>query len=563
MTMSTATQQTTAILDGDRIVIRTPFSPESAAFCRSLPESRVVCQAAKSEDGLSVWRCLATPWTCKKIYERWEIRVSSSTTDVRRMTEWAFHPKIRLYPAGSQLLQPRIRKMDAWDHQCEAYHRIRCFQSYMLALDMGVGKSRCVVDLVQNVGHQAILILCPKSVIPVWRREFDRHAAIDIDVLCLDKGSSISKAAEAKKFLYSNRGVRPAVVVVNYESAIQPSLLRLFTSQLWGLVVCDESQKIKSPQGKASLCAYEIGKLAKQRLCLTGTPMPHSPMDLYSQYRFLDAGIFGTSITRFRTRYAVCDKMFPSKVNEWINQGELKEKYHSISYRVEAKDVLNLPPVAHERITIALKPETRKLYDEMRDEMIVEIAAGTVTASNALVKLKCLAQITSGFLSGNGVPDSPVGSEKADALRDLLEKLGYSFDSPTVVFCRFRHDLAVAKQVAENLGRTYGEISGPRKDALDDMGCMADGLDVVGVQMQAGSTGIDLTRANYGIYYSVNWSLGDYDQSIARLHRPGQKQHTFFYHILCEDTVDYSVYAAFDKRRKIVDAVLRDLTTEV
>ena len=135
-------------------------------------------------------------------------------------------------------------------------------------------------------------------------------------------------------------------------------------------------------------------------------------------------------------------------------------------------------------------------------------------------------------------------------------------NEPTVVFCRFSRDLATVRRLTESLGRRYGEISGTSKDGLNDDGHMADGLDVVGVQMRSGGESISLTRARYGIYYSVEWSLGKYQQTVKRIHRPPQSKHTFIYHILCDGTVDESVYRAFATKQSVIDAVLQDMTTE-
>ena len=71
---------------------------------------------------------------------------------------------------------------------------------------------------------------------------------------------------------------------------------------------------------------------------------------------------------------------------------------------------------------------------------------------------------------------------------------------------------------------------------------------------------MDLTRAAYAVYFSVNWALGDYDQSLARLHRPGQTRPVRYYHLLARETVDEQVYAAFDKKRNVIEAVLSSLS---
>jgi hypothetical protein len=72
--------------------------------------------------------------------------------------------------------------------------------------------------------------------------------------------------------------------------------------------------------------------------------------------------------------------------------------------------------------------------------------------------------------------------------------------------------------------------------------------------------GIDLSRAAYAFYYSLGFSLGDYEQSLARLRRPGQTRCVRYYHLVAPGTVDEQVYAALRERRSVIEAVLRNLS---
>ena len=85
---------------------------------------------------------------------------------------------------------------------------------------------------------------------------------------------------------------------------------------------------------------------------------------------------------------------------------------------------------------------------------------------------------------------------------------------------------------------------------------------ILAVQIQAGGVGIDLTRAAYCVYLSTGFSLGDYEQSVARCHRPGQDRTVFYYHILVKDSVDERVYKALRARKNVVESVLADIYTE-
>jgi len=83
------------------------------------------------------------------------------------------------------------------------------------------------------------------------------------------------------------------------------------------------------------------------------------------------------------------------------------------------------------------------------------------------------------------------------------------------------------------------------------------------VQIQSGGLGIDCSRAAYAFYYSIGFSLGDYQQSLARLHRPGQTRCVRYYHLVCKDSVDEQVYAALRSRQNVIEAVLARLTNRM
>jgi SNF2 family DNA or RNA helicase len=139
-------------------------------------------------------------------------------------------------------------------------------------------------------------------------------------------------------------------------------------------------------------------------------------------------------------------------------------------------------------------------------------------------------------------------------LRDVFEDIAP--DEPVVVFCRFHKDLEAVSRVADETGRRCLELSG----RIDDLKRWQAGeAPVLAVQIDSGGVGIDLTRARYSIYYSLGFSLGSYEQSLARIHRPGQTRPVEYIHLLAEGTVDGKVMAALTQRANVVNAVLEQI----
>lgn len=422
-----------------------------------------------------------------------------------------------------------------WRHQSEAAAWAAIRHASMLALDMGCGKTFC-----------ALLALGLMA------------AGKSLATVLIHNGPSKQRAEKLQQALQT-AGNQTLIVVVNYDSVWRGELGKVVEATKWSAIVLDESHRIKAPGGKASrwLARLAAKHPHAKRLCLTGTPMPHSPLDLYGQFRFLDANVFGSSYTRMRARYAECDVRFPSKVKKWRNQDELAAKLDAHSWRVTADEVLDLPDAIHDTIPVPLSPATLKFYRSLEKEMTAEIEAGVVTVNNALTKLLRLQQATGGYArteeSGTVLIDGM--PTKRAILEDRLDDLPVT--EPVVVFCRFRSDLDDVQAAARTLGREYAEVSGERKD-LERW--QAGDATILGVQIQSGGVGIDLSRAAYAFYYSLGYSLGDYEQSLARLRRPGQTRCVRYYHLVATGTVDEQVYAALRERRSVVEAVLRNLS---
>jgi superfamily II DNA or RNA helicase len=462
-----------------------------------------------------------------------------------------------------------------WEHQRRAFHFARDLDAAGIYIGMGGGKSRVVVDLVRDRGDQRVLILCPKNVIGVWPKQFELYAPGEYRMITPTKGTVAKRAEEIRRQLSHVDG--PAVVIVNYDSAWRPKMNDLLLSLVWDRVVLDESHRVKSAGGKASRYVARLRRVARRRLCLTGTPMPHSPLDVYGQYRFLDPRIFGTNFTVFRNRYAIMggypiERWNPAtrrmeiqgaEIIGWHNEPELAARTYSIAYRIadeELDAILGLEEPIHEVREVELRPATMTLYKRLYEDFCADVGSGVVSFDNALVRLLRLAQVTSGHLPVTTVEGETaveiVDTAKADALRELLEDIPPG--EPVVCFARFTHDLDEVERIAGSMSppRSYAELSGRRRDGLDEDSTLIGGADVVGVNMRSGGEGVDFSRARYCVFMSVGFSLGDYEQALKRTHRPGQTRRVVYYHLVASGTVDVDTYAALSDRRDVVEYIL-------
>jgi SNF2 family DNA or RNA helicase len=418
-----------------------------------------------------------------------------------------------------------------------------------------------VVDLVCSVPEiRRVLVLAPKSVVDVWPRMFTLHGSPPgATVFAPQRGTTAERAALIEKRLLDQTG--KLVVVLNYESAIQgysdfktrKGMAALLLKTRWDLVVLDESHRIKAPTGKTSKLVSYLN--ADRRLCLTGTPMPHSPMDIFGQFRFLDPSIYGRSFVAFRNRYAKTVQL-PGTSQVMIvgfqNQDELARRMDPITFTARTEDVLDLPPFTDVDREFDLAPAEARAYRDMEREFVTEVKAGAVTAANALVKLLRLAQITGGLIETDEGERERLGASKQALLSEVLEECGRE---PVAVFCRFRSDLDQVLESARDLGLSTAELSGRRNDIAATGGKWEHG-EVLAVQEQAGGVGVDLTRCRFLVFWSLGYSLGNHEQARGRVRRPGQTRPVTYIYLVARGTVDRKVREALAKKKDVVDYVL-------
>lgn len=533
----------------ERWVLKTPFRLKDV--CKSI-------FGARWDKGRRAWTYSASPTAAAQIVEAFAgHNIQGDAAWQEALAESARRKGAQVAKRTTDLPPIPKLKTDAWLHQRQAYTFAKELPSSLLAMDMGTGKSLTAVSLIVNNDAKRVLILCPKAVVGVWPREFSLHAEEPWTVLALHpKIGSVAKRMGLARDTFESPMFERVAIVVNYEAARADAFAEWSTSVEWDYVVFDECHRIKDGQGVTSRYCAKLRSQAQRRLGLTGTPLPQGPLDAFGQFKALDPDIFGHSFTKFRARYAIMGGYGNYQIKGYRNEEEFNEKFYSISFRVTAEDVLDLPGEHDVTRYCELSGPARKIYDAVNHEMLAEWVDGSITAANALTRLLRLQQITGGAVHDDEHKITQVDTSKADLLADIVVDL--PADEPVIVFCRFVHDLDVVEAMAKKLKRSYGEVSGRRNDMGPDAK-LPEGISVMAVQVQSGSEGIDLTRSHVAIFYSLGFSLSQYLQARRRLSRPGQESKVLFLHLVVENTVDESVYRALAARQEVVDFILGEL----
>lgn len=466
-----------------------------------------------------------------------------------------------------------IFKTKPWAHQLKALSYLMGRDCGALYTDPGTGKTKVMMDLIVNKGWKRGIIVAPPKACEVWEQQFKIHTDICPNFIHNVRFLSTQRKVQLLNTL-APRGSRviqeePMIIIVNYESIWRPEFEKTLFRKSAGLefVICDESHRIKTPSSRCSMCLRRLSKIVPHRFLVTGTPLAENPMDIYAQYRFLDPEIFGTSFSDFKEKYQNVDIVRTAKVGytclnkkqPYKNLDDLKEKMFSCAFTIESS--IELPKRLNIIRSFTMSRAAQKVYHDLEDDGLYLGESGATEIKAVISKTLRLQQVCSGFIP----VEDPEGfkavevidHDRAEVLEDILSE--FKQDEPVVIFATFRHDFDEIQAVCKKLNRRYTEVSG----VMDTMAKWKSGnAEVIAVQYRSGSESIDLTRARYCIYYSLNISLAMYLQSKKRIHRPGQTRPVVYYHIIADipkkPSKDRQILAALKSKQDVIEYITKN-----
>jgi len=426
-----------------------------------------------------------------------------------------------------------------------------------LLMEMGTGKSLVSVAvagcLYQHGKVDRVLIVAPLSILGVWQEEFDKFADFPYTLTIL-KGTAAKKKEQLAKL--SGEGLQ--VVVVNYESAwrLEKELLAYNAD----LIVADEGHKLKESRTSQSKGMHHLGDKAKYKLLLTGTVITNREMDVFSQYRFLNPQIFGTSFYSFRSQYFDMGGygLHTPIFRKWMTDDFLR-RMHSIAFRVTKNECLDLPEITEEVRSVDLEKDALKLYDSIEDESYAELDESEVTTANILTRLLRLSQITGGHLTDDDGVVNNVSKAKLDALSDIIDT-AMAEDKKLVIMARFVPELDDIQELLEKKKIGYAVVRGGIKNRDDEIHRFQydDKCRVFVGQIAAAGLGITLTAASTMVFYSLDYSMSNFEQAKARIHRAGQKENCHYIYLVCKGTIDHKVLYALRKKIDLAKMLVDD-----
>ena len=464
-------------------------------------------------------------------------------------------------------------KTKPYAHQLTALEKSWDKTEYGYFMEMGTGKSKVLVDnmaMLYDKGRiNGAIIVAPKGVYRNWlSQEIPNHLASHIQPKVVLWTALTSKAKDKEYQSLFETGHDLHILIINVEALSTKKGLEFaakFMSCHETMLAIDESTTIKNPTAKRTKSILLLGKQAKYKRILTGSPVTKSPLDLYTQCGFLNSFLLGfDSFYAFRNRYAnMIDRNFGGRrvqlIGSYKRLDELAEKLKKFSYRVLKEDCLDLPEKVYVRREVDLTDEQSKAYATMKSAALALLKGKMATAPHVLTQMMRLHQITCGHLKND---DGTVTEIKNNRLTELLNLLD-EVEGKVIIWANYIHDIEhIVKQISKKFGEDsivqyYGAVpSDQRQENIEKFQDPNSKARFFIGNPQTGGYGITLTAANTVVYYSNGYDLEKRLQSEDRAHRIGQEKSVTYVDFIALKTVDEKIVKALRSKMNIANKIM-------
>jgi len=441
-------------------------------------------------------------------------------------------------------------------YQLEGYYWLHFLGRYglsgILADDMGLGKTVQALTYLMSLKEQKklldpCLIVMPTSLIANWQSESARFTP-SLKTLTLHGRERLKRFDEIEK---------ADIVFTTYP--LLPRDVEILREKKWSIIVLDEAQAIKNPTAKMTQAACSLP--ARQRLCLTGTPVENHLGEAWSLFTFLMPGLLGDHKS-FTKHYRT-----PIERDDDTERKDLlaKRLRPFVLRRLKGNVAKELPPKTEIIRRVTLTDEQRDLYEAVRhvmnDKVREEIAAKGIARSHivildALLKLRqtCCDPRLVKLEAAKNVLESAKLEELMTMLPTLIEE-----GRKILLFSQFTSMLDLIKPELKKLEIPFVELRGSTKDRATPIKQFQKGdVPLFLISLKAGGTGLNLTAADTVIHYDPWWNPSVENQATDRAHRIGQDKPVFVYKLIAEGTVEERILELQAKKSGLASALFGD-----
>ena len=431
-----------------------------------------------------------------------------------------------------------------FQHQIEDRDFILEHPSTLLTDDPGCGKTRAVLEAFidgRDAGER-MLVLCPKSImLASWGVDIEKFTNLSFALAIAPKEKRI-KAFEsgADVVMLNHDGI---TWLAKNQTEVDLSAFK------W--IAVDEFTAYKNHTAARTKSLLLFRWMFEHKVLMSGTPTPNSVMDMYAPALFLDDGVrLGTSYYRMRTQMQTPIPMPAIGITKWVDRADapelLAQQMFDINIRHKLEEVLDMPEHINRTLEVQLDAKTLANYNDLKEEAILLLKEGEVTAVNKAVLAQKLLQLCAGTIYDSDGTALSVHGERYDLVMELVSEREHS-----LVAYNWQHQLAGLIEQAEKAGLRWCAIT--RDMSVQKRGEVVDEFQkgryqVLFAHPRTAGHGLTLTRARTVIWSSPTWSSESYIQFNRRIYRAGQKSRTEVINIAADNTWETKAYASLEQK---------------
>jgi non-specific serine/threonine protein kinase len=329
------------------------------------------------------------------------------------------------------------------------------------------------------------------------------------------------------------------------------------TSLQYDYAILDEAQYAKNVESQTAKVVRRLK--AKNRLCLTGTPIENNLTELYSQMQFLNPGIFGT-LDQFKHNLAIPIEKHSDKAKSQHLQELIKP---FILRRTKEQVLLDLPSKTEQLVTIEMGDAQRQFYESIKNyyqAKILKLVDEQGVSRSHLQILEALLRLRQVCCDPRLIKsNSRAGSVKlTETIRLITEALAEGHK--ILLFSQFTSMIELIKEELIKSGLAHLILTGStpsrqRAQLIKDFQDSSTPL-VFLLSLKAGGIGVNLTGADYVIHYDPWWNPSVENQATDRAHRIGQTKAVTVYKLIIKNSIEEKILTLQAKKRDLIDRVI-------
>lgn len=406
-------------------------------------------------------------------------------------------------------------------------------------------------------GIRKVLVVCPNDVVDVWVEQIQQHCPVPYSVYDKDGMPMCPSWGAGPKLIFQLRNYEAVYDRIQEHGGWSGITDRYLIDWDPDVVVVDESDQIGNPSALQSKKVAQVGRMARFRVFMTGTPWHRKPIYIFGMFKFYDESVLGSHFGQFKSMITIRGGYGDYKILRYINLRWLRDQ---IKPHVFIRKSVPKTPPTHRRISFSLV-DSRPTYDKMEKEDIIHVAGEDVEAPIILTRHLRLQQIAGGWVKAPSGKYRRVGSEKKQTFdRRVREYEGQGIEK-FVVGARFIPELRDIYDVVKKHGYRpilyHGGID--RAERTKRRHAFAQQDDAVFIaQIQTAAKGIDLSTAWLMVLYSLPVDYLTLTQFMARLEKYHDNRSLLYEFLVAKNSRDQVSFEAMRRQQDVVNFIMEN-----